>query len=137
MEEWKIRQDLYHKLNKDYSDDLNKVKISFDKDIVNNAIKYFNDTEIGWIYPAKSYMVAICYSKWLSDFFGKHPLDYLNDSQLLYNNDPYFITYEKDFTTYDKILKKINYWQFCEKSGMVPDVKNYFIEEFMINEYGI
>ena len=137
MEEWKIRQDLYHKLNKDYSDDLNKVKISFDKDIVNNAIKYFNDTEIGWIYPAKSYMVAICYSKWLSDFFGKHPLDYLNDSQLLYNNDPYFITYEKDFTTYDKILENINYWQFCQKSGMVPDVKNYFIEEFMINEYGI
>lgn len=137
MEEWKIRQDLYHKLNKDYSDDLNKVKISFDNDIINNAIKYFNDTEIGWIYPAKSYMVAICYSKWLSDFFGKHPLDYLNDSQLLYNNDPYFITYEKDFTTYDKILEKINYWQFCQKSGMVPDVKNYFIEEFMINEYGI
>lgn len=137
MEEWKIRQDLYHKLNKDYSDDLNKVKISFDNEIINNAIKYFNDTEIGWIYPAKSYMVAICYSKWLSDFFGKHPLDYLNDSQLLYNNDPYFITYEKDFTTYDKILENINYWQFCQKSGMVPDVKNYFIEEFMINEYGI
>jgi hypothetical protein len=79
-------------------------------------------------------MVGICYSRWLSETFGGNPLDYLNDNELLYNNDPYFKTYSEDFEIYDSILKEIGKWEFDVNLGMVPDVKNYFVKEFMINE---
>ena len=134
MTEWKIRQEIYHRLKKDHDDDLSKYKIEFTKDIVKQAIRYFRETDIGWIYPSKSYMVGICYSRWLSENFGGNPLDYLNDNELLYNNDPYFKTYSEDFEIYDSILKEIGKWEFDVNLGMVPDVKNYFVEEFMINE---
>ena len=133
MKEWKIRQDLYHRLETTHRDDLNQVDIRIETDIVNNAIRYFTETNVGWIYPAKSYMVAICYSKWLSEIFGGEPIEYLNDEDLLYNNDPYFVPYHKDKENYDKILKEINGWNF-ENIGFVPDVKQYFDDEFLIKD---
>jgi hypothetical protein len=79
-------------------------------------------------------MVGICYAKWLSEQFGKEPIDYLNEEDLLYGNDPYFVTYDKDKVTYDEILSKIGGWNF-KFEGMVPDVKEYFNEEFMIENF--
>lgn len=131
MEEWKLRQEIYHRLNTKHDDDLNDKKIIITKDIVENALRYFNEKDVGWIYPSKSYMVAICYARWLSEEFDKNPLDYLNDFNLLYNNDPYFLPYEKDIETYTKILNSIG-WNFDETKGMVPDVKEYFVKEFML-----
>lgn len=131
MEEWKLRQEIYHRLNTKHDDDLNDKKIIITKDIVKNALRYFNEKDVGWIYPSKSYMVAICYARWLSEEFDKNPLDYLNDFNLLYNNDPYFLPYEKDIETYTKILNSIG-WNFDETKGMVPDVKEYFVKEFML-----
>ena len=134
MTEWKIRQEIYHRLKKDYDDDLSKYEIEFTKDIVNQSIRYFYERDIGWIYPAKSYMVAICYARWLSEEFGKDPINYLNDPELLYNNDPYFIPYDEDSNTYCRILEEIGGWNFSENLGMVPDVRQYFNEEFMLND---
>jgi hypothetical protein len=133
MKEWKIRQELYHRLNPEYEDDLKKFQIEIQSNIIDNAVKYFKETDVGWIYPAKSYMVAICYSKWLSEIFGEKYLDYLNDDGLLHYNDPYYIPYYKDSVTYDEILKKIGHWNF-KNEGIVPDVRYYFEKEFMINE---
>jgi hypothetical protein len=130
--EWKIRQEIYYRLNTDFDDDLKTKKVEISDDIVNNAVRYFNDRNIGWIYPAKSYMVGICYSRWLSEYFGGEPLSYLKDQSLLYNNDPYFQTYDQDKKVYDQILLKINHWKFDETIGLVPDVKKYFMEEFML-----
>jgi len=79
-------------------------------------------------------MVAICYARWLAENFGGIPLEYLSDTDLLYRNDPYFQTYESDPSTYDKILDGINGWSFNQTLGMVPDVKQYFNDEFMIND---
>lgn len=134
MKEWKIRQEIYHRLNTEFVDDLNQFDIEITSNLVKDALRYFKEKDIGWIYPSKSYMVGICYSKWLSEYFGGDPLDYLNDSDLLYGNDPYFVTYETDKETYDEILSKIDSWNFNQKQGMVPDVKEYFMEEFMILE---
>jgi hypothetical protein len=131
MEEWQIRQKVYHSLNTEHGDDLKTKKITITKNIVEDAIRYFKEKDIGWIYPSKSYMVAICYSRWLSLYFGGEPTYYLNRSDLLFNNDPYFLPFEKDSKTYIKILNEIG-WKFDEKSGMVPDVKEYFLKEFMI-----
>jgi hypothetical protein len=132
MKEWKIRQEIYHRLNTEYSDDLSLHHIEMTENVVENAIRYFNERDIGWIYPSKSYMVGICYAKWLSEQFGKEPIDYLNEEDLLYGNDPYFVSYSKDKETYDKLLSLIDGWNFNQHIGIVPDVKEYFNEEFMI-----
>lgn len=132
MKEWKLKQEIYHRLNKDFEDDLSKHDVIISDNIVDNAVRYFTEKDIGWIYPAKSYMVGICYSKWLSKNFGDRPLVYLDDQNLLYNNDPYFISYSKDSYSYIKILEKIGGWDFDESAGMVPDVKKYFEQEFML-----
>lgn len=130
--EWKIRQEIYHKLHTEHDDDLNTKEVEITTNIVENAINYFINKNIGWIYPSKSYMVGICYARWLSEHFGGNPIEYLEDSELLYNNDPYFVEYSKDSKTYDEILNVIT-WEFDESLGMVSDVKQYFNDEFMIN----
>lgn len=133
MNDWKIRQEIYHRLTVDYSDDAKNFNITLSDDIINNAVEYFKSSNIGWIWPAKSYMVGICYAKWLSEIYGGNPLDYLEDPELLYNNDPYYVPYSKDSQTYDEILKKINGWKFDQMEGVVPEVRNYFIKEFLLD----
>lgn len=133
MEEWKIRQEVYHRLQIEFDDDLNTKDVTLSNDIAKDAIRYFSETDIGWIYPSKSYMVGICYAKWLADEFGGIPEDYLEDPDLLYGNDPYFVEYSRDPETYHAILNSIGGWNFNVNTGMVPDVRKYFIEEFMID----
>ena len=132
MQDWKIKQELYHRMNQIHSDDLNDKEIILSNDIVDNAVRYFKETNIGWIYPAKSYMVGICYARWLSEEYGGHPLNYLEDAELLYGNDPYFVQYSTDPASYHKILNSIGGWEF-DQIGMVPDVKEYYKAEFMID----
>ena len=134
MENWKIRQEIYHRLTTSFDDDLNIKEIVMTKNIVEDAVKYFVEKDIGWIYPSKSYMVAICYARWLSENFGGNQIDYLNDENLLYGNDPYFTIYNDSKEIYDQILTKIGGWNFNETSGMVPDVKNYFMQEFLFTD---
>lgn len=128
--EWKIRQALYHKLNSDYTDDLKKIKIQISGDIVENAVRYFYNTDMPFIYPSKSYVVAICYAYWLSKDFGEDFYELLSDKDLLYGNDPHFKTYEEDNKTYDEILKKV--MPLNENKGIIPDIKSYYMAEFFI-----
>lgn len=130
MEEWKVRQEIYHRLNKEHDDDVKNFEITFTEDNVGDAVRYFTSRDIGWVYPAKSYMVGICYALWLSKEFGGRPLQYLDDPDLLYGNDPYFKRYSEDPHTYIQILEKIGGWDFDEGLGLCPDVKEYFKEEF-------
>jgi hypothetical protein len=128
MKEWKIRQAIYHKLNREYDDDLNKVDIVISKDVIKDAIRHFNEYVEDWIYPSKSYFVAICYAHWLSEEFNENFYDLLNDPDLLAGNDPYYITYDKDKNTYDSILSSIKLP--IEYKGMVNEVRKYYDEEF-------
>ena len=98
MKEWQVKQEVYHRLNKNHTDDLNKVEIVFDDNqevIIKNAIRHFNEKVDEWLYPAKSYVVAICYAYWVSRDFNEDFYDLLNEPMLLAGNDPYFKTYEK------------------------------------------
>ena len=131
QQEWKVRQEIYHRLHTEHSDDLNHQNVELTKDVSHDAIRYFNERDLGWLYPSKSYMVAICYARWLSEYFGGDPFEYLEDPELLYGNDPYFIEYSRDPQTYHEILADVS-WEFDTTSGMVPDVYEYFKEEFMI-----
>lgn len=133
MDEWRVRQEIYHRLkNGEYDDDLNKCEIKLTENVVEEAIDYFYTKNKGWVYPAKSYMVGICYSKWLSEKFGGSPFEILDNPNLLYCNDPFFKPYSEDKETYDKILEKVT-WDFDKQKGMCPDVWCYFMDEFLIN----
>ena len=132
MKEWKVRQAIYHKLNNEHDDDLSNFKVEITDTHVQDAVRYFTSTDIGWVYPAKSYVVAICYARWLLEYFGEDFYEALNDPDLLYGNDPYFVPYEEDKDTYNKILDIVGF-SFDDTVGVIPDIKQYFIEEFQIN----
>lgn len=115
-----------------HTDDLNKIPVEFSDDVIGNAIKYFYDKDMPFVYPSKSYVVAICYAYWLSKDFNENFYELLNDKNLLYGNDPYFKTYNQDINTYDSILKKI--MPLNEKLGIVLDIKEYYKKEFLIDK---
>ena len=69
MKDWKIKQELYHRLNVVHEDDLSKVNIEKTENVVEDALRYFEERDVGWLYPSKSYVVAICYAWWLSHDF--------------------------------------------------------------------
>lgn len=133
--EHKIRQEIFYRLNSNFDDDLSKFHIELVKDekIVENAVKYFFDPNIGWVYPSKSYVVAICYAKWISKIWGYNFYDILNDESLLYGNDPYFLPYYKSKEIYDSIIETVGL-DFNEDLGIINDVKRYFLDEFMISQ---
>lgn len=129
MKEWKIRQEIYHRLTEDHGDDLNKRTIEIVDDVVASAIRYFTEKEPGWLYPSKSYVVAILYAQWLEQEFGEDFFTALNDPDLLYNNDPYFVPYNQDPETYDKIIAAVPQDM---SQGRIPDIRGYFEREFML-----
>jgi hypothetical protein len=132
--DYKIRQEIYHRLTTEFDDDLATKDIEMSNNVEGNAIRYFTDRDIGWIYPAKSYMVGICYARWLSEHFGGRAVEYLEDPDLLHGNDPYFVQYSTDPGAYHRILTAIGGWGFDINKGMVPDVYQYFREEFMLDD---
>ena len=131
---YKVIQEIYHRLNPIVGDEMYNFNVEISEDIINNAVRYFVETEIGFIYPSKSYVVGICYAKWLSEKYGGRPLEYLDDQELLYNNDPYFKKYSADPASYIHILEKVGGWDFDETKGIIPDIKKYFDEEFSYTE---
>lgn len=140
MKEWQALQEIYHRLNNDadFRDDLNKVDIVITEDVVADAVRHFYQRVDEWIYPSKSYFVAICYAYWIHHDFGDDFYETLNDPMLLYCNDPYFVPYSSDEDTYDQIIKHLdissNINAKLPQVGMVPDVKEYYEEEI---GYGI
>ena len=112
------------------NDDLNKLHVEYSSDVVEPAVKYFNDKDLGFIYPAKSYVVAICYAYWLSKDFNENFYELLRDKDLLFNNDPYFKTYDNDREVYDNIIKRV--FPLNENKGIVLDIKKYYMSEFLI-----
>lgn len=132
MKEWKARQGAYHLSTSFFKDDLNKVDIEWRPDtVVEDALRHFKEKVDTWIYPAKSFVVAICYAHWLQKDFGEDFFEVLNDHELLHNNDPYFVPYYKEPLVYDAILARL---EFNENAGMVPDIYEYYKEEMF---YGL
>lgn len=129
MKEHKVRQELFHRLNPEFVDDLNKIEIEISEDIVGTAVKYLTQRDVGWYYPGKSYAVAVLYAKWISEEFGGEFLEHLDDPGLLYFNDPYFVPYGEDPETYDKIIAHM---PEDPSSGMIPEMRSYFEKEFML-----
>lgn len=135
MQEWKARQNASQLTaqitGKKHRDDLTDVPVLWrPENIVEDALRHFNERVDEWIYPAKSYFVAICYANWIAQEFDEDFLDVLNDPNLL-PDDPYYIPYTLAPGVYDAILEKV-VWD--EDMGMIPDVREYFDEEFLIGQ---
>lgn len=126
MKEWKVRQEVYRRLNKSVKDDLNKVDITWQPDsIVEDALRHWEEEVDEWIYPAKSYFVAICYAYWISEDFHEDFYETLDDDDLL-PGDPYFVPYSGAKEIYDEILSEVLY---IEDGGMTSEVRKYYDEE--------
>lgn len=127
MKEWQVRQEVFKRLNDELRDDLTDVDITWrPDDIVEDAIRHFNERVDEWIYPAKSYFVAICYAKWISEDFDEDFYEVLDDPDLL-PNDPHFVNYSEAVEIYDEIIEN-HQWEDDEQ-GMVADVREYYVEE--------
>lgn len=127
MKEWKIKQEVYHRLNKEDSDNLNLVDIQITTNIKEDALRHFFEKIDEWIYPSKSYVVAFCYAYWISIDYDEDFWELLRDPNLLYGNDPYFKTYDEDPETYDFLFDHID-WPI-PMQGMVSDIKEYYNAE--------
>lgn len=102
------------------------------KNIADQVINFFK-TESKLIYPAKSYFVAIVYSKCLEKWFKKDFYESLSDFELL-PDDQFFKPYlysKKVTEIYNKILKFIDkdIWKY---KSIIKTVE-YFKKEFLIN----
>lgn len=129
MKEWKVRQEVYRRLNESTTDDLNKVDIVWRPEtIVEDALRHWDEEVDEWIYPGKSYFVAICYAYWISEDFEEDFEEVLNDPDLL-PGDPYFLPYSQAEEVYDEILSAVRY---IEDGAMVSEVRNYYDEEMQL-----
>lgn len=128
MKDWRIIQELFHRLNPDPEGDNSGIELRISEEIIDNATKHFFENVPYFIYPAKSYFVAICYASWISKDFKEDFYTLLDDPMLLAGNDPYYVPYSQSKYEYDMITSKINIYDI-EMKGMVPDVRRYYDEE--------
>jgi len=129
--EWKIRQELFHSMNANFSDDLNDVVMEWQPNtVVKDAINYVRTDDMGWVYPAKSYIVALCYATWISEDFQEDIYEVLNDPDLLFGNDPYFRPYQEKKMTYDAIIEELGLP--LPSSGVVPHIRRFYEEEVLL-----
>ena len=129
MKEWKVRQEIYRRLNDPTDDNLNGVEINWRPEtVVEDALRHWEEDIDEWIYPAKSYFVAILYAHWIVEDFREDFYEVLDDPDLL-PDDPYFVPYSSDKEIYDEILSQIEY---IECGGLVSDVRKYYDEEMQL-----
>jgi hypothetical protein len=136
MKEWKIRQDVYHKLGtitdtpKLMNEGIVMQQLS-DNDLILDIVRYMTHPEPRLLYPTKSYAVAIVYATLLEQHFGENKLVVLDDPVLLYENDPYFIHYSEAKHIYDGVLSKLPIllnWDIPQLAA----TKSYFLQEFIV-----
>lgn len=132
--EWKARQSTYHLLNPicEMKDDLSSKEIIMvpRESLLEDILAHFVSLPPVFKYPSKSYVVAIIYSHLLSVHFGGEFISYLDDAELLYNNDPHFVQYSGDKEMYDSILSTIT---LDPTSRPFRHIQEFFNEEFLIN----
>lgn len=124
---WKINQKIYSALAD--KKDLLGIHIASDKlrtvqgDLISAINRQFYDCDFFWI-PAKSYCVALVYAVELAKDFGGLPQGYLNDSELL-PEDQYFSCYDHNPTVYDWFLIRSHWHQ----APMTELIKQYYRKE--------
>lgn len=136
MQDYKLRQEIYNRYQ--LFNDINKENIIYkenatDEEIISDIVDYFTKGCPVLIYPAKSYCVAIIYSFLIQKYFNIDFYEALNDKNLLYNNDKYFLNYSEGKEIYDIALKHIEIQKIEENPfEQVKETVRYFEKEFFI-----
>ncbi|RLA63445.1 MAG: hypothetical protein DRQ88_12415 [Epsilonproteobacteria bacterium] len=138
MKEWKTRQELYHRMFTDHSDVFTQfeIELNYDKDtIIKRALEYPTVQSELLYYPAKSYAVGIIFAHKISEKFNEDFYETLNDPDLLYKNDPYFVPYQSDKSTYDRIISEFPLSSLDQLStpNLVKTLE-YFEKEFLFHK---
>jgi len=137
MEEWKARQRTYHRQMDAKFDDLISDKDCYIKenqdewDLCADIVDYFFEPSTILIYPAKSYAVALIYAQLLTEHFDVEFYTVLNDPDLLYGNDKFFVPYKKAKDVYDTVLTHIRL-DFDNPTPQVLATIDYFNKELFI-----
>lgn len=129
MKEWKMYQEMYHRLVERHSDDRGFFEERESDEIVDNAVRFFQARDKVAIYPAKSYAVAIIYATLLKEVYDEDFFAALDDPDLLYGQDPTFVPYSQDPETYQAILAKLKEMPEYLTGGWAPFTVNYFYLE--------
>jgi len=135
MKNYKDLQHLYHctMQTTDYIDNNDIIYVSR-QNLPERIIAYFNIEVTQLEYPAKSYAVAIIYAKLLEKYFDEDFYQALNDPDLLYNNDRFFVPYKEDQVMYDHVLSQIS----LNFNGWLPTQVHktikFFEKEFFIGQ---
>jgi hypothetical protein len=129
MREWKLFQELYHSLVTEHTDagHLHKREMSDDK--VTAALNYVREKADVGTYPGKSYIVAIIYATMINKVYGDDFLQTLNDPDLLYGQDDFFVPYSQDKQAYDSILEELKSIPNWIEGGWAPKTVEYFYLE--------
>lgn len=128
---------MYNQLHEEeFSDDLSNEEIveEFDKDsIIKRACEYPTSPDTVLYYPGKAYAIAIMAAKYLEEEYNEEILEVLDDPDLLYGNDPYFVPYSRDKDTYDKILNSFPFAVLKDPATASENCRltlKYIAEEF-------
>ncbi len=139
MKEYKILQDVYHKTAEigDYTNDSVTVLELSTGDLVESILNHFTKEQPELIYPTKSYFVAIIYTTLLEKHFHEPFYTALNDPELLYGNDKFFVPYSEARLVYDTVIRRLpwfpsGYCGFNDSLSQVASTIDYFNKEFGI-----
>lgn len=124
--EWKICQEMYHRLVQDHTDAGHKHKRVINDEKVDNAMFYITQKADYGIYPAKSRMVAIIYATMINQVYGDDFYATLDDPDLLYGQDDFFVPYSEDRKTYDAIIDILRGFPNWMEGGWAPMTVGYF-----------
>lgn len=136
MKEWKVRQQLYHKLH--VPRDILGVDVTFDvvpmtdAQLIESIREYFTSGTCKIVHPAKSYAVAIIYARLIERYFGGDHLTHLDDPELLFGNDKFFVPYSTSQDVYDAVLSLIPTDPEKIDIPQVRDTVTYFKKEFLL-----
>jgi hypothetical protein len=151
MQEWKLRQKIYHATNPitDMLDDVvahegrKVIETEFESDRaqVDSIKTYFTGVVHDLVYPTKSYVVALVYATLLNKHFGIDVKQALDDPELLCGNDKWFVPYSDSKSVYDTalaelapILQKISEDELSTIPSQIQATVGYFNDEFLIGQ---
>jgi hypothetical protein len=140
IKEWKIRQQIYHKTSiiTDHADGSEIVLSCVGVDsFAATVVEYFTHVQSRVVQPFKAYAVAIIYAKMLEKYFNEDFYAVLDDPDLLFGNDRYFVPYSGAKQVYAAAIQQLQHDRLFDSVELIslPQIQTtiaYFKQEFLL-----